>query len=64
MGMDPESKKRNDRFEPGRKDRVPGERRDSPKNERIWERKLFYTLTWALMGDPFLLSAVRVNVMP
>ncbi|MDB6065545.1 MAG: hypothetical protein JWR26_1753 [Pedosphaera sp.] len=54
----PESKKRNDGFEPGRKDRTPGERKDNPKNERIWERKLFYRLTRALMGDPFTISVI------
>jgi hypothetical protein len=35
-------------------DRTHGASRDSPKHERIWERKLFCRLTWALMGDPFI----------
>ena len=53
VGYDPESIRRNDRLECRLAKRTLGSSGLAQENLEFWERKLFYLLTPALMGDPF-----------
>ena len=53
VDYDPESIRRNDRLECRLAKRTLGSSGLAQENLEFWERKLFYLLTPALMGDPF-----------